>query len=68
MKTLNKIFTGLELFCYGVFLGLLFATIINVAIKVTPNNLSTFEKQFFYAIAMVVAVKIYTKTYKYLID
>jgi len=68
MKTLTKIFTVLDLFCYGAFLGLLFTTIVNITIKVSPYILTTFEKQFFYTIAFVIAVKIYIKTYKYLID
>ncbi len=68
MKTIQIIIKYLYLFCYGTFLAMFFTTIVNIAIKFAQAEVGNEFQFLYYFSSILVAMQVYEKTHKYLID
>ncbi len=65
---MNKIIKNCYCFCYGFSLGIIGVTIINIAVKFSPNHISEYLKIISYITITITMQQIYFKTYKWIIN
>jgi len=68
MKTLSNICNFIACFSYTLFLAALSSIILNVLVHTSKIKIANWKQELFQIAFLIVAMRFYSKTYKYLIE